>query len=52
VLAALLCRHLLQYYPATGDQPLHSYPATRFAQIPPASGWRNSRLLKTRLSRR
>ncbi len=37
VLAALLCRHLVQRYAATGDQALHSYPATRFAQIPPAS---------------
>jgi hypothetical protein len=24
-------------YAATGDQAMHSYPATRFTQIPPAS---------------
>jgi hypothetical protein len=47
MLAALLCRHLLQCYAAIGDQAVHSYPTTRFAQVPPASDWRNSKLLKT-----
>jgi hypothetical protein len=49
LLAALICRHLLQRYSATGHRALHSYPATRFAQIPPSSHWRNSKLDKTRL---
>jgi hypothetical protein len=40
MLAALLCRHLLQRYAATSGEALHSYPATRFARIPPASGGR------------
>jgi len=33
----LLCRHLLQRYAAAGVQAVQSNPATRFAQIPPAS---------------
>src|ERR1700679_42519 len=51
MLAALLSRHLLQRYAAIGDCALHSYSATRFAQIPPASDRRNSKFLKTRLCR-
>jgi hypothetical protein len=44
LLAALLCRHLVQRYAATSDEALHSYPATRFALIPPASRGRSLEL--------
>jgi hypothetical protein len=36
LLAALLCRHLLQRYAATYDLAVQGYPATRFAEIPSA----------------
>lgn len=37
VLAALLCRQLLQRFAVTGDQGLQRYPAAHFTQIPSAS---------------
>jgi hypothetical protein len=49
MLAALLCRHLLQRYAATSGEGLHSYPATRFARTPPASGGRPLELAQNRL---
>jgi hypothetical protein len=44
LLAALLCRRPVQRYAATSEVTLHSYPATRFARIPPAYGGRSLEL--------